>query len=60
MTDIKEPKPLSDKELKAQEKTAAKLEKRIQSETVKFNEKIKKLGEKAGISIQTEVHIIIK
>lgn len=42
------------------DKTAAKLEKAIQSETARFNDKIKKLGTKAGMDLVTEVHIIIK
>lgn len=59
MTDIKNDKKESLNAAKA-EKNAEKLNKAIQTETEKFNEKIKKLGAKAGMNLSTEVHIIIK
>ena len=58
MTDIT--KENDSQENAKSEKAAAKLEKAIQSETAKFNDKIKKLGVKAGVDLVTEVHIIIK
>jgi len=57
MSEIKNEESLSPEKAA---KAAEKLEKQIQNETLKFNEKIKKLGDKAGLSLTTEVHIIIK